>query len=165
MYCLLILVIRIQPSAPLRLIKPGLKSDSGIPLAHSASRGGVALLINGAIYNIFISLSSTSPAKLPPVENKSVQAVGWLVGWCPNSTFQSSSRLYAAYILLGDNSIDQGDRHKLCELSHPQIRFEQNLKTRHFRLCTSAPWRGVTFRFANFASHFKGKCHFHFLIR
>ena len=31
----------------------------------------------------------------------------------------------------------------------------------HYRLSSI---KGVRFRFANFASHFKGKCHFHFLI-
>ena len=33
--------------------------------------------------------------------------------------------------------------------------------TVHFRLRS---FKGVRFRFANFAFHFKGKCHFHFLI-
>ena len=77
MYCLLILVIRIQPSAPLRLIKPGLKSDSGIPPAHSAGRGVVALLINGAaIYNLYL-FPSLHFLKTSSVEKKSVLAVGW----------------------------------------------------------------------------------------
>ena len=35
------------------------------------------------------------------------------------------------------------------------------LYSMHYRLRSI---KGVRFRFANFASHFKGKCHFHFLI-
>ena len=65
MYYLLILIYSIQPSLPpsLRLIKPGLKSDWGIPPAHSGEegRGGVADKWRDIQFIYFPPLSSASP--------------------------------------------------------------------------------------------------------